>query len=172
MQNEEKLCPCTCGEDSSSKIVCHHKDQPCHLIDTSKGYQCPVPQETNKGWEERFELSFDKKHNTFTHLNEKKKRQECNTCFESKKYNPKGYCKTFLTESKCYWNSEMFDDVKNFISLEIAQAKREVLDEVEKRLPETENPFTDEPAMLTKADIEETYKRKVEELFGTLRKEI
>jgi len=78
---------------------------------------------SDKTWEERFELSFDKKHPRMTHIGKDSIRSDkCEVCIENRKFNPNGYYKTFLSEQKCYWNNRMFNDVKAFIQSELTSA--------------------------------------------------
>lgn len=81
---------------------------------------------TNNNWREEFDMKFDKPHNQFTHLDKRKEKKDCQICGVSLKKNPKGYYKTFLTEQKCYWNSEMFEDVKSFIESLLSSKAEEI----------------------------------------------
>ncbi len=81
-----------------------------------------------------FDEKFDKVHNQFTHLNDREGKLSCETCKRQRELNPKGYYKTFLTENKCYWNDEMFNDVKSFLTQSLQTARDRALEEVEREV--------------------------------------
>ncbi len=114
---------CTCGVNTP---------HPHTLADPTPHSPSVAPQATQEesrevnGWEERFENSFDTKHSQMTHIGKSSiRRADCEVCQKQKVDNPKGYYKTFLSEQKCYWNDEMFKDVKAFIASERELARRE-----------------------------------------------
>ena len=79
---------------------------------------------TNETLIEEFERAFSQKHgsNHHTFANDGKRSKDCEVCQDDRKYNPKGYYLTFLSEKQCYWTREMMNDVKAFI-LSAIQAK-------------------------------------------------
>lgn len=82
-------------------------------------------------WREEFERAFNQKHGGSHHAlaGDKVRSRDCPTCQEDKKFNPKGYYRTYLSEQKCYWNNEMMEDVATFFAAKKieweAQAKLE-----------------------------------------------
>lgn len=91
----------------------------------------PQPEREEEDWEDRFERSFSNRHSAVNHLsNDQPKKRDCQICREDRETNPKGYYKTFLHEQKCYWNDEMFQDVKAFIRSLLSNQKEKIRGEV------------------------------------------
>lgn len=64
--------------------------------------------------DEEFATRFNKPHSSMAHIGNKKS-EKCEECESNRKTNPKGYYKTFLSEQKCYWNDELYQDVLSFL---------------------------------------------------------
>ena len=88
-------------------------------------YKHLTPQEI-----EEFERSFNSKHGSNHHAfaNDGKRPSNCDVCIEDKKYNPKGYYLTFLSERNCYWTRSMMDDVLSFIDTLIGKREQDLLE--------------------------------------------
>jgi hypothetical protein len=84
----------------------------------------PMKNQELINWEQEFETRFNRRHSQLTHLGDKETKRHCDTCKEDREKNPKGYYLTYLNEQKCYWNRELYDEVKDFIrTLLSTQAK-------------------------------------------------
>mgnify|MGYP001560087512 CR=1 FL=1 len=78
------------------------------------------------------EKSFIRSHSQMAHIGkDSEKRSDCETCKEDKVKNPKGYYLTFLTEQRCYWNRELFNDIQSFLESSLTRIAHETLRAVE-----------------------------------------
>ena len=104
-----------CPQNNGSTSVCLCQMFIQKLTNITR-HQDPAPKESSQEWEEKFEMAFNTAHSDMVHIgNNSIRRRECVVCQQNKKTNPKGYYKTYLSEQKCYWNDELYQDVKAFI---------------------------------------------------------
>jgi hypothetical protein len=85
-----------------------------------------MPNTSTENWKEELKDRFTMQHSQMTHLNKREDKKNCDICKTQKLKNPKGYYLTFLSEQKCYWNREMYDDMIAFIESLLATREREI----------------------------------------------